>query len=305
MRPARHPPALLACVILAHADAAHVRRLIEALDPFPVFLHCDPRTSDDVFREMTAELPDRVTLLPRVRTGWARYENAEAELEGYRLALATTEATHVALLTGSDYPLASAREITALLDRHRGVSFAMIDPLPHPEWGRSGGFDRLRYRHWAWRKHMIRLPVPRRLPRGITFAGGSQLKVLSREHAGTIVEAVDARPDITRFWRRSWVADETLVPSLLMTEQLVPDWATTHVRATLWWIGWDGTRRKSPPWLTLENADAVLSRRSNADQDLDHFFARKFSTVASTELLDLVDKRREDPDDRPRLTQAS
>ncbi|ARC57764.1 hypothetical protein AS850_11840 [Frondihabitans sp. 762G35] len=289
MRSAQRPPALLACVILAHTDPTHVKRLVVALDPFPVFLHCDPSTPDDVFREMTEDLPERVVVLPRVRTGWARWENVEAELQGYRAALAATEATHVAVLTGTDYPLASTAEIAALLDDHRGVSFALLDPMPHPEWGRSGGFDRLRFRHWAWRKRMIRLPVPRRLPRDVTFAGGSQLKVLAREHVAQVLEAVDANPALVAFWRRSWVADETFVPSILHTPRFVPGWAAEHVRATLWWIGWDGTRRKSPPWLTLEHTDAVLSRRSAAEQDLPHFFARKFSTSESSALLDRID----------------
>ncbi|ROQ39580.1 core-2/I-Branching enzyme [Frondihabitans sp. PhB188] len=281
--------ALLACVILAHTDPQHVQRLVRALDPFPVFLHCDPSTPDDAFAEMTRGLAERAVVMPRIKTGWARWENVEAELQGYRAALATTDATHVAVLTGTDYPLASSDEISELLGEHAGTSFALIDPLPHPEWGRSGGFDRLRYRHWAWRKRMIRLPIPRRLPHGVTFAGGSQLKVLSREHAQAVLDAVDAHPELVGFWKRSWVADETFVPSILMTERFVPDWEQKHVRATLWWIGWDGTRRKSPPWLTHEHAERVLSRRSDAQQELPHFFARKFSTAESTPLLDALD----------------
>jgi hypothetical protein len=136
---------------------------------------------------------------------------------------------------------------------------------------------------------MLRLPIPRRLPVGIRFAGGSQLKVLARGHAQAVIDAVDSRPDLATFWRRSWVADETLVPSILSTPELVPGWDENHVRATLWWIGWDGTRRKSPPWLTLEHADAVLSRSPRPDQALPYYFARKFSTELSTPLLDRID----------------
>ena len=109
------PDASLACVVLAHADPTHLHRLVDALDPFPVFVHCDARTSDDAFAAMADGLPERASLMPRHRTGWARFENVEAEIEGYRLALETTDATHVALLTGSDYPIASSVEIAELL----------------------------------------------------------------------------------------------------------------------------------------------------------------------------------------------
>ncbi|MFZ6993539.1 beta-1,6-N-acetylglucosaminyltransferase [Curtobacterium sp. RRHDQ66] len=283
------PSTVPACIVLAHEDPAHVRRLVEALDPFPVFLHCDARTPEAVFRAMTDGLPDRVSVLPRIRTGWAKWENVEAEVSGYRAALDMTDASHIAVLTGSDYPLADAAEITGLLAAHREQSFLAVHPLPFPAWGRDGGVARLRYRHWAWRKTMLRLPVPRRMPRDVVFAGGSQLKVLARHHAAAVVDVVDRRPDLVRFWRRSWIADETFVPSVLSSPALTPGFADEHVPHSLWWIGWDGTAMKSPPWLTIADAGRLLERRTGSDVDLPHVFARKFSTERSADLLEVVD----------------
>ncbi|WP_104128368.1 beta-1,6-N-acetylglucosaminyltransferase [Cryobacterium sp. Y57] len=284
--------ALLACVILAHTDPVHVRRLIDALDPFPVFLHCDSRASPGVFAAMTTDLPQRCTVLPRMKTGWARWENVAAELAGFRTALESTFVTHVALLTGADYPLASAEEITDTLTACAGQSITYINPLPYDGWGASGGLDRLKFRHWAVRKHMIRIPIPRRLPPDIVLSGGSQLKILSRAHAQAVVDIADRRPDLVRFWRRSWVADETFIPSLLGTSQYFPNWSDEHIRATPWWIGWDGTRRKSPPWLGTEQTDAVLSRRNFDQQELPSLFARKFTTGMSDPILDAIDASR-------------
>lgn len=286
---AHQEKAHLACIVLAHSDPTQVRRLVTALDPFPVFLHVDVRTPESQFEEMTERLPTRCTVLPRIRTGWARWENVRAEIAGYRRALETTDAGHFALLTGSDYPLASSAEIINVLDENRGKSIALIQDLPHTEWGQNGGFSRLRYRHWVFRKRMIRLPLPRTLPRDVVFAGGSQLKILTRSHAEAVVRAVDENPEIVRFWTRSWVADETFVPSILKTPRFVPDWADEHVEDTAWWIGWDGTRRKSPPWLGIADREALLSRRTHPGQIRQSLFARKFSTAESTELLDAVD----------------
>lgn len=279
----------LACIVLAHADPVQVRRLITALDPFPVFLHVDVRTADSQYQAMTQDLPPRCTVLPRIRTGWARWENVGAEIEGYREALQSTDAGHFALLTGSDYPLASSAEIIAVLGELSGKSIALIQDLPHSEWGQNGGFSRLRYRHWVFRKRMLRLPIPRSLPRDITFAGGSQLKILTRSHAEAVVKAVDENPAIVRFWARSWVADETFVPSILKTPRFVPHWDEEHIDDTAWWIGWDGTRRKSPPWLGSADSEALLSRRTHSGQTRPSLFARKFSTNESSELLDAVD----------------
>lgn len=282
------PTAALACVVLAHEDPTQVRRLVEALDPFPVFLHCDVRTPDAVHEAMTEGLPSRVRLLDRRRTGWARWENAAAELAGYRAALAETGASHIAVMTGSDYPLATADEIRSVLGAYPGRSFLVTHPLPHPDW-RGGGWSRFRYRHWAWRKHMLRLPVPRRLPRDVVLTGGSQMKLISREHAQAVVDVVDVRPDLVRFWQRVWIADESLVPSILNSPSLVPDFADEHLEHPLWYIGWDGTRMKSPPWLGTPDAGRLLERWTGPDEQPPYLFARKFATDRSTDLLDLLD----------------
>jgi len=280
----------LACVVLAHTDPVQVRRLIAALEPFPVFLHCDRNTPDDIFAAMTTDLPDRCVVLDRLSTGWAKWENVAAELAGYRAALATTDATHVALLTGADYPLAPTAEISAFLAGHRGRSIALYLRMPQRRWGRAGGFARLRYRHLAWRKHMLRLPIPRRLPADVVPVGGSQLKVLARRHAQAVIDVTEARPDLVRFWRWSWIADETFVGSVLNSPNLVPRWAAEHIDADMWWIGWGGQRRKSPPWLDLSYLDRLVAARGGDQDGVPRLFARKFSSVGGAPLLDAIDR---------------
>lgn len=283
---------VLACVVLAHQDPQQVQRLVAALDPFPVFLHCDSRTPSDVYAAMVEGLPARCVVMPRIRTGWARWENVAAELAGYRAAIETTRATHVALLSGTDYPVAGPTEIRAALAALGPRSAAQVHPLPNPEWGRSGGFDRLRFRHWAVGKRMLRLPIPRRLPEDVVLAGGSQMKLLSRHHVEALLQATDQEPELMRFWRRSWVADETFVPSILSTPRFVPDWKDAHVPDKPWLIGWAPGRQKSPMWLVSEFAEGLETYRSKAAATgLPALFARKFSTDRSSGLLDAIDAR--------------
>lgn len=283
------PQTLLACVVLAHTDPVHVRRLVAALAPLPVFLHCDRSTPATAYEEMVTGLRSGVTLLPRMATGWAKWENVAAEIAGYRAVLETTAATHVALLTGSDYPLAATSEILEFLSRHPDRSLVTYHRLPHPDWGRGGGVARLRYRHRAYRKHMLRLPIPRRLPTAIVPAGGSQVKILSRRHVRAVVDLADSRPDITGFWRRSWVADETFVASVLSSPGWVPGWAQEHLDAHLWWIDWNGPRQKSPPWLGMKDFTRLADARAHGLDGMPFLFARKFSTDHDTAVLDAID----------------
>lgn len=279
----------LACVVLAHNDPQQVHRLIEALDPFPILLHVDARASDEMFAAITAGLPPRVGVLERRRTAWATWGAVEAEIEGYRAALARPGITHIALISGADYPITSIAEIRSLLQDHRDDSFVVSAKLPYSQWGRTGGFDRLRYRHWALGKRMLRIPIPRRLPRDVVFAGGSSSKILSVEHARAVVDAHDEHPELVRFWRRTWSSDETFVDSILNTPRFTPGWEGHHINAHLWWIDWAGPRKKSPPWIETDVLDRILRRRFDDDQEFAHIFARKFSTAASTPVLDRLD----------------
>lgn len=281
---------VLACVVLAHNDPSQVKRLIHALDPFPVFLHCDRRTPDAVFQEMTAGLPERCTLLPRIPTPWARWTAVEAEIAGYRTALAATDASHIALLSGSDYPIAPAERISSYLLANAGYSIASFQALPRAPWGPDGGMARLRYWHRPFRRHMLRVPIPRRIPGDVRPAGGSVLKVLARHHAQALVQVFDSRPDLVAFWRHTWCADETFVPSILNTPAFVPDWEQAHVDADLWFIDWLGGGRKSPEWLTRLHLPQ-LEARSRPTSGEPMLFARKFSSAVDSKVLDVIDSR--------------
>lgn len=289
----RRTDAALACIILAHNDATHVRRLVDALDPFPIYLHCDARTSEPTFQAMTHRLPDRVRLLKRQATPWASWGLVGAELAGYRAWLADGRSGHVAVLSGSDYPVASSAAITATLQRHAGFSLAESRMLPIPAWGRDGGYWRFRYAFRPWRKRALLLPIPRPLPSGISLAGGSQFKILAHRHVAALVAAVDAHPHLIARFRRTWVPDETFVHSLLNTAAFVPSFRSELIPHSPWFTNWQNAgRTKSPSWLTCDDLAEI---RAASDQRWDHpvLFARKFSSAINQPVVDELDKLRE------------
>lgn len=64
-------------------------------------LHCDAKSDDDAFNAM---IGPRVTPAPPVHTERASWSLVEAELGALRLVLNETDATHIAVLSGADYP---------------------------------------------------------------------------------------------------------------------------------------------------------------------------------------------------------
>lgn len=225
-------------------------------------------------------------LLPRVKSAWASWGIVESTLLGLRAAQAL-EVDHVVLLTGQDYPLVAAPEIDSFSDEHRGLSFARTSPLPYPLYGPDGGWSRVRHWHYPAMGRRFRIPITHRPPSGIQIYRGSQLFMLTRRAVRTVVDFVDARPDVVRFYRHSWIPDELFVQTVL--RHTVAD--DEIVDESLWFIQWPGGSH--PRILTMHDAPD-LRRDRHLPSEVSGYgrrklFARKFDLTVDSHVLDEID----------------
>ncbi len=283
MTATNHP----AVVLLVHDKPRHLRRLVDALAPLPVFLHVDATVPEAGYRELVRDLPKRVRVLPRLEAGWGRFELVEAELSGYRAALKETAAQHLIMMSGADYPLVSSSTLVEELSRYRGVSLAQVDPLPIRDWGPLGGYDRFWFRQRPWRRRRLVLPVPRRVPAELDPAGGSQMKILSRDDAELVLSIRDGRPDLMTFFRRCWIPDEVVIPTILNSPRLV-DRPVRVLGPSRWVINWGSDQGQSPHWLTV--ADLPQLREARSRSEAAALFARKFHDD-SEQIIQLIDSK--------------
>jgi hypothetical protein len=304
----------LAAVVLAHRTPSMVRRLLAALDDVPVFLHCDAATPARVFGAMTQGLPGRVTVLRRMRARLASWSLVEAELAALRAAVGATRAEHIAVLSGSDYPLVSVPDLVRELAAWEGRSYLWNVELPFPAWDTprhpDGGHWRFTRRFLTRRGHVLflrdvplRWPVPRQVPAQVELRASSQWKVYARHHAERLLGLVDARPDLVRFWRTTLVPDESFAASMLASPALLGEDALPPCRAHAWYIRWPEGVTYHPEWLTRADFDDLAGARSadpptweeaarpSAAWELPgrKLFARKFSTDVDREVLDRID----------------
>jgi hypothetical protein len=304
----------LAAVVLAHRDPPMLRRLVGALEDVPVFLHCDAGTPAPVAREMVQGLPPRVTVLPRIRTRLASWSLVAAELSGLRAAVTATRADHIAVLSGSDYPLVSVPDLVSELAAWKQQSYLWNVELPFPAWDTprhpDGGLWRLRRRFLTrdghvlfWREIPLRWPVPRRVPAGIHLRASSQWKIYARHHVERLLDVVDSRPDLVGFWRTTLVPDETFAASILASPSLLGADALPPCRAHPWYIRWPEGVNYHPEWLTGSDfgdladarwAGAPTAAEAAASMDVwelpgRKLFARKFSTDVDPAVLDRID----------------
>jgi hypothetical protein len=229
--------------------------------------------------------------LPGHRSGWASWGIVEAMLEGMRAAVEHDGWSHLMVLSGQDYPLVPAEEIDDFLAAHADTSFMPRWPLPSRLWGRDGGMRRLRYRHRPLRGHRAFLPLPRRLPRGIEPYGGSMYVCLTRAAVEAVLGFVARRPDVTRFYRRSWIPDEMFVPTAVMNSPAAASVANESVS----FIRWSRAGSRHPDVLGSGDLEALAAAAAGPSDVGGHgrrkLFARKFDAAVDGRVLDLIDER--------------
>jgi hypothetical protein len=303
----------VAAVVLAHDDPDKVRRLIAALDGVEVFLHCDGKAPDEVVRRMLDGRRPNVHLAPRHRTNLASWSLVEAELATLRLALERSRAQHIVVLSGSCYPLVPVAELEEELAEWRGLSRLYLHPLPYERWGTprnpDGGLWRFRRRFVSFRGKLLFVrgvplrTIRRPIPRELRLHAASQWKIYARRHAATLLRVLAERPDLVRFWRTTFVPDESCAASILRSPALVGSIVDEVCDDLPWYIDWDSVRGTfRPAWLGETDFPALCAARFAPPRGPDDavagagdpdacrkLFARKIASTAEP-LLDLIDR---------------
>ena len=279
-------------VLVVHKFPTQVGRLVDAVSPCPVVVHVDPRSSQQTwkgFQELAARRP-QVQLIDRRRTGWASWGGVEALLQ----ALARSQSlhcTHVVHMTGQDYPLRPVDEIASFLGQGPATSWIPHDKMPVAFLSDGdGGLSRA----WQWnmpvRTRRVRVPVRRRPPEGVVFYYGQAQRVLSMGLVRQLLGQIEERPELLRFFRRTWIPDELFIPSLAMSLPLEGEVSG----ANLWFSDWSAGG-PHPKVFRTEDIDRLTAVAHGRAGELPggptKLFARKFDLEIDAKVVDLVDER--------------
>lgn len=277
------PMARIAHLLLCHRNPegiAEQARLLAAQGDF-VAIHFDAGASGADFarlREALAGAPRVVFADRRHRCGWGSWSLVAATIATARTALgAFPEATHFILLSGDCWPIKPAERIRARLDTDGRDRIECADFLTSG-WIRTGLVEeRLLYRHpfnertqrrlfyaglWVQR----RLGLRRALPARLRIRIGSQWWCLRRRTLERVLDFGARRRDVMRFFRSTWIPDETYFQTLV--HHLVPV-AEIDARPSTF-LGF--TDYGMPVVFHDDHYDLLVRQ--------DHFFARKVSANA-------------------------
>lgn len=228
----------IAFILLCHKDPegviAQTLRLTAAGDC--VAIHFDARSKPADFSRIKAALagnPQVTFARRRVKCGWGEWSLVAATLEALRAAVvAFPGATHFYMLSGDCMPIKTAEYVHAALEREEMDHIESFD-FYGSGWIKTGiQEERLTYRHffnerqrkWLFYKSLElqkKLGLSRKVPEDLKIRIGSQWWCLRRRTVEAVLEFVDRRPDVRRFFSTTWIPDETFFQTLVA--HLVPE----------------------------------------------------------------------------------
>jgi Family of unknown function (DUF5928)/Core-2/I-Branching enzyme len=228
----------IAFILLCHKDPegiiSQTLRLTAAGDCVAIHFDGRARASDyDRIRTALAGNPQVTFARRRIKCGWGEWSLVAATLAAVRAALtAFPGATHCYMLSGDCMPIKTAEFIHARLEEEEADYIESFDFFGSG-WIKTGiKEERLIYRHWfneRQRKRLFyasmdlqkRLGLARKVPEDLKMRIGSQWWCLRRRTVEAVLEFLDRRPDIPRFFATTWIPDETFFQTLVA--HLVPD----------------------------------------------------------------------------------
>lgn len=237
----------IAFLLLCHKDPDRVIELARTLagGGDAVVIHFDGRSPDDAYfriREALGDLDSIAFTDRRIRCGWGEWSLVEATLASVSTAFtAFPDVTHAYMISAACQPVSSAAALRQVLARGRDHIEA-VDFFTSG-WIRTGlKRERLVYRHWFNERSQKalfyrsmdlqrRLGLEKRIPGDLRIMIGSQWWCLRRGTLERILALIEERPDIPRFFRTSWVPDETFFQTLV--RHLVPDHEVENRSPTL------------------------------------------------------------------------
>ncbi len=275
--------AKIAFILLSHKNPAAIIRQAEQLTAAGDFvaIHFDARAPASDFDTIHAALKDNraVTFARRrIKCGWGEWSLVEATLQAVRAAIdAFPRATHFYMVSGDCMAIKSAEFVHEYLDAHDADYIEAFDFFDS-DWIKTGlKEERLIYRHFLnERKHkrlfyaglnvQKRLGLKRRIPDDLQIMIGSQWWCLRRSTIEAILDLIERRRDIPRFFRTTWIPDETFFQTLVC--HLIPE--TEIQQRTLTFLMF--TDYGMPVVFYNDHYDLLLSQ--------DFLFARKISPEA-------------------------
>lgn len=229
--------ARVAFILLCHKNPEAIVRQAQQLTAAGdyIAIHFDASASVEDYRMIETQLADNPNVAfakRRVKCGWGEWSLVQATLHAVEAAVhAFPRATHFYMVSGDCMPIKSAGFAHQMLDQ-KDVDYIESYDFFDSNWIKTGfREERLIYRHFFNERTQKRrfytalelqkrFKMTRKIPDDIQIMIGSQWWCLRRQTVEAILAFAYARRDVMRFFRTTWIPDETFFQTLV--RHLVP-----------------------------------------------------------------------------------
>lgn len=230
--------ARIAYILLCHKDPDAIIKQAERLTAAGDYMsiHFDARAKAEDYDRIRSALSDNPNITfarRRIKCGWGEWSLVQATLNALEPAVEDfPRATHFYMLSGDCMAIKTAEYAHRFLDEHDADFIESFDFF-ESDWIKTGmKEERLIYRHFFnERKHkwlfyasvslQRKLGLKRKIPTDIQVQIGSQWWCLRRRTVEAILDFIRERRDVVRFFRTTWIPDETFFQTLV--RHLVPE----------------------------------------------------------------------------------
>ncbi len=271
----------IAHLILAHKNPSQLERLIIALQhpSFFFYVHVDKKVSLQQF-EYLSKYNNLFFIKKRTKIFWAGYGTIQATINGIKEIL-PYKYDYINVISAQDFPLKTADEIYKFFLVNNGKEFITCKSVEH-EW-KEAEVRIKKYHLINWRipgkyqlEKLINKILPeRKFPLNYIMVGRSNWFAVTYEAAKYIIDFLDQHPEIVRFFKFSWGADE-LIFSVILYNSNFKD----KIEDNFIYVDWS-EKKAHPKILRTEDYNALVNS--------DKLFARKFDADADAVILEMLE----------------
>ena len=271
----------IAHLILAHKNPAQLEKLIIALQhsSFFLYVHIDKKVSIQPF-EYLSKYNNVFFIKERAKIFWAGYGTIQATINGIKEIL-PFKYDYINVISGQDFPLKTAEGIYSFFLVNNGKVFITCRSVEH-EW-KEAEVRIKKYHLINWRipgkyqlEKLINKILPeRKFPLNYIMVGRSNWFAVTYEAAKYIIDFLDQHPELVRFFKFSWGADE-LIFSVILYNSNFKD----KIEDNFIYVDWS-EKKAHPKILRTEDYNALVNSNK--------LFARKFDADADAVILEMLE----------------
>lgn len=279
----------VAHIIMAHKEPLQLERLIYRLQypHFDLFVHLDKKVNLNSFIYLK-DIANVHFIQNRTLCNWGGFSFVKAITNSVKEVLnRPIKYAYINLLSAQDYPIKNNDFIYNHYLQHEGTSFVSFDESNNTEWWQKAKsrYEKFHFTDvqargkYAFQRLFNQLMPKRKFPLPLTLYGAaiSSWWTVTSDCAEYIVDYLDSHPDLTKFMKYTWGADEFLYSTIIMNSKF----KNTVVNDNFRFIEWESDSAH-PKILKSWDYDRLVRAP--------HLFARKFDVNVDSAILNKLDK---------------